>query len=60
MAGLTYRKIGFGCGPMYINSGGYLIAPEEIAQRYSEDRSLYLDVSTHASLYDRERELTHV
>lgn len=53
MAGMTYRKIGFDCGPMYVNSGGYLIAPEEIATNYT-DGHLSLDVDSHSHLYDRE------
>jgi len=61
MAGWTYRKIGFECNPMYVNAGGYLIAPEDIAGRYT-DGSLHLSVDQHARLYDdeRERELARV
>jgi hypothetical protein len=56
LAGWTYRKIGFGCDPMYINAGGYLIAPEDIAGPYT-DGSLRLSVGQHARLY--ESELSH-
>jgi hypothetical protein len=51
MAGWTYAKIGFECDPMYINAGGYLIAPEEIAQTC---KSLNLDVRQHAHLSEME------
>ena len=57
MAGWTYRKIGFECEPMYINAGGYLVAPEEIAAPYTGG-SLTLDTRQHADLY--ERETSHV
>jgi hypothetical protein len=50
MAGWTYRKIGFSCDPMYVNAGGYLIAPEEITEKYA-DRSLRLSVDQHSSLF---------
>ena len=53
MTGWTYRKIEFKCSPMYINAGGYLIAPEDIASKYT-DGSLYLSVSQHAGLHERE------
>ncbi len=56
MAGYTYRKIGFSCGPAYINAGGYLVAPEEIAEQYTNG-SLHLSVDQHSRLY--ERELSH-
>jgi hypothetical protein len=59
LAGWTYRKIDFECRPMYINSGGYLVAPEPIAEKYT-DGELRLSVSQHSSLYDRERKLAHV
>ncbi len=55
MAGMTYRKIRFVCSPMYINNeSGYLIAPEEIAQHYT-DGSLALDTDSHARLYQSEQ-----
>lgn len=57
MAGMTYRKVGFTFGCAYINAGGYLIAPEEIAENYT-DGHLNLDVETHATL--TEGMLTHV
>lgn len=50
MAGWTYRKISFCCDPMYVNAGGYLVAPEEIASRYT-DGSLSLSVSQHSTLF---------
>jgi len=57
MAGWTYRKFSnFSCDPMYINSGTYLVAPEPIAEQYDTDGELYLEVSQHSSLYERERE----
>lgn len=59
MAGMTYRKITFTCSPMYVNnSAGYLVAPEEIATRYT-DGSLYLSTTEHSDLYFTERTLTN-
>lgn len=55
MTGWTYRKIGFICEPMYVNAGGYLIAPEELAQHYT-DGSMRLKVEPHAHLYTTEQE----
>lgn len=55
MAGWTYRKTGFACSPMYINAGGYLIAPEKIATQYSERNSLDLSVSRHSHLFADEQ-----
>ncbi len=58
MAGWTYKKIGFECEPMYINAGGYLIAPEETAQNVS---ALHLSVEAHSDLSETEKEeLSHV
>lgn len=54
MAGWTYRKIGFSCEPMYINAGGYIVAPEDTARQYT-DRSLSLYVATHSSLFSTEQ-----
>jgi hypothetical protein len=54
MAGMTYRKVGFECEPMYINAGGYLVAPEDIAAKYT-DGYLNLSVSTHSTLFDDEQ-----
>jgi hypothetical protein len=61
MAGWTYRKIGFDCSPMYINAGGYLVAPEEIAEQYT-DGHLSLSVDQHSRLYHTEtaKELSYV
>lgn len=55
MVGMTYRKIQFSCNPMYVNGGsGYLVAPEEIASRYTDGQlSLYVD--QHSNLYDTEQ-----
>jgi YD repeat-containing protein len=58
MAGWTYRKIGFRCEPMYVNAGGYLVAPENIAEQYT-DGSLSLSVSQHSNLFSREKELVN-
>ena len=58
MAGWTYRKIGFECSPMYVNAGGYLVAPEDIAEKYT-DGSLHLSVSQHAHLFENERALAN-
>jgi hypothetical protein len=54
MAGWTYRKIDFHCDWMYINAGGYLVAPEEIAKQYT-NRRLSLSVHKHASLFTTEQ-----
>jgi hypothetical protein len=58
MTGMTYRKVGFSLGSAYVNSGGYLVAPEELATLYT-DGSLYLnsdDAPEHADLWDQERQ----
>jgi len=55
MAGWTYKKIDFVCNPMYINAGGYLIAPEQIIQDTSD---LNLSVDQHAA-YTDEREFAN-
>lgn len=54
MAGWTYRKIGFRCEPMYVNAGGFLVAPEGIARQYA-DKSLTMSVPQHASLFADEQ-----
>jgi hypothetical protein len=36
LAGMTYRKIGFAVDYMYVNSGGYLVAAEALADRYTD------------------------
>jgi hypothetical protein len=51
MAGMTYRKIDFQAYSMYINNGGYLVAPEEIA---SEVTAISLSLTEHAHLYGQE------
>lgn len=53
MVGMTYRKIEFSLGEAYINAGGYLIAPEDIATDYTDGR-LNLYVDPHENLYNRE------
>jgi hypothetical protein len=58
MAGWTYRKISFSADPMYVNSGGYLVASEDIAAPYT-DGSLYLSVRQHSNLFEIEKVLTH-
>lgn len=56
MVGMTYRKIGFSCRPMWVNSdSGYLVAPEEIAETYA-NASLSLEVRAHSNLYETEEE----
>lgn len=55
MTGMTYRKINFDCSPMYINgNSGYLVASEEIAERYAATGRLSLYVDSHSNLYHRE------
>jgi hypothetical protein len=57
MAGWTYRKIGFDASPMYVNAGGYLVAPEEVAKKYDGTNNyLILRLSQHADLLKREQE----
>lgn len=51
LAGWTYKKIDFAVSPMYINSDGYLVAPETTAASVS---SLCLDVPRHSSLFTAE------
>jgi hypothetical protein len=58
MVGMTYRKIAFTCDPMYINAGGYLVAPEAIAHPYT-DGGIGLIVPQHADLYENEKVTTH-
>lgn len=54
MAGWTYKKISdFRCDPMYVNSGGYLVAPEQIVQ--DAGTSLRLTVPKHANLTEKEQ-----
>ena len=55
MAGWTYRKISYDDGTMYVNAGGYLVAPEDIAAPYT-DGSLRTHLSQHSCLYETERE----
>lgn len=56
MVGMTYRKIDFGCSPMYVNGeSGYLIAPEDLASQYT-DGSLYFSTHYHSDLFSEERE----
>lgn len=58
MAGMTYRKIGFGCEPMFVNSDmAYLVAPEDIAEQFT-DRSMYLSVAQHSTLFHEEQQRT--
>lgn len=50
MAGMTYRKVGFDCSPMYVNNGsGYLVASEEVIEKHKTTVSLYVDI--HSNLY---------
>jgi hypothetical protein len=58
MAGWTYRKTGFDCEPMYINAGGYLVAPEDTVTR--SDAEIWLDISQHSNLFASEQKrITH-
>lgn len=55
MAGMTYRKVEFTAGDMYINGdAGYLIAPEETASKYT-DGCLSFDLAQHSDLVYTER-----
>lgn len=51
LSGWTYKKTDFSCEPMYVNSGGYLVAPEETMQG---TRNLHLRVPQHSDLYETE------
>lgn len=55
MTGWTYRRVSFECTPMYVNSGGYLIAPEAVTREY-ERKSLLLSVHQHSKLFEQEQE----
>lgn len=54
MTGMTYRKVGFECDPMYVNNGGYLVTSEAIASEVDDNTMISLSVDTHANLYNRE------
>ena len=53
MMGWTYRKVGLNAGNQYVNSGGYLVAPENIASKYNSG-SVCLDMDDHSNLYRTE------
>lgn len=42
ITGLSYRKISFACDPMYVNAGGFLIAPVQDCERTSD---LHFEIS---------------
>ena len=50
MTGWTYRKVAFSAGNQYVNSGGYLVAPENIASQYDQG-SICLDMKDHSNLH---------
>lgn len=53
MTGMTYKKVGFGADPMYINGeSGYLVASQEIL---AETGGVDLDTDEHARLFYTER-----
>jgi hypothetical protein len=55
LSGMTYRKVEFNCEPMFVNGdSGYLIAPEDLASKYTDGR-LNLAVEKHSSLSYAER-----
>ena len=58
MAGWTYRKISFDCSPIYVNSGGYLIGPEQVVAPYTDGR-LDLSLDQHSRLFKTETELVN-
>lgn len=54
MAGMTYRKVELAVSGLYVNNeSGYLVAPEEIAEPYT-DGCVNLSVSTHSTLFHDE------
>jgi hypothetical protein len=60
LAGMTYRKVCFQPGEsvMYVNNEtGYLVAPEEIADRYN-DGEVYLELAVHSNLFAQENQAT--
>lgn len=60
MSGMTYRKVGFDCAPMYVNNGGYLVTRESIASQYNNGEHISLNVDQHSSLFRTEGNLTNV
>jgi hypothetical protein len=55
MAGMTYRKVDLTLNPMYVNSdSGYLVAPEEIAEPYTDGR-YSVSMDQHSDLYYQEQ-----
>lgn len=63
MMGATYKKMGFTHSRMYINSGGYLVAPQDVIQSFVDNSggTLELSGSVHSTLFDQEsRELVNV
>jgi hypothetical protein len=56
MAGMTYRKVSFDNSPMYVNnSSGYLVANEEIADKFHKRGRVSLHTATHSNLYHTEQ-----
>lgn len=54
IVGMTYRKISWSAGSMYVNGdSAYLIAPEELASRYT-DGGISIDPEVHSTLYRQE------
>jgi hypothetical protein len=52
MTGMTYRKCDFGADPMYVNSGGYLVAPEHLVKQHGD--GIYLSLRRHSDLSTQE------
>ena len=53
LTGWTYSRIDFECRPMYVNSGGYLVAPEDICRTVKD---LSLSVPKHSDLFAIEQD----
>ena len=54
MTGLTYRKVGFECDPMYVNNGGYLVTSKTIMDTLADDVHITINADTHSNLHQRE------
>lgn len=55
MTGMTYRKVGFSCGPMYVNNdSAFLVTSKDVADALDDNVNIHLDVDTHSNLHNRE------
>jgi hypothetical protein len=54
MTGMTYRKVGFDCEPMYVNNGGYLVTSQEIMDTLSDEINIAINTEIHSNLHQKE------